>query len=143
MKIFKTNQKMTKWLRMLIQKFFLPNCKLPCTSLQAKAEKTGSDYCLAQLLEFWSRTFIRQPFEICLCNFQCCYLFELCILCAVCVHLNVVGSRYANLALLCILLPHELPPCVCTKFGVQNDFGVIFCTHFHETFYYIFHSSYD
>ena len=107
-------------------KVFFPNCKLPCTSLQAKAEKTGSDYCLAQLLEFWSRTFIRQPFEICLCNFQCCYLFELCILCAVCVHLNVVGSRYANLALLCILLPHELPPCLCTKFGVQNDFGVIF-----------------
>ena len=113
---------------------------LPCTSLLAKPKqkKLGQIIAWHNSSSFDQGHLYRQPFEICLCNFQCCYLFELCILCAVCVHLNVVGSRYANLALLCILLPHELPPCVCTKFGVQNDFGVIFCNHFYETFCYIF-----
>ena len=73
-------------------------------------------------------------------------IFLNCVFYVQYVHLNVVGSRYANLALLCILLPHELPPCVCTKIWVQNQFEVsltFFChDNFHEIFY-IFHSFYE
>jgi hypothetical protein len=121
-----------------------PHCVLPCTSLLAKPKQKK----LGQIIAWHNSSSFDQGHlyasllrYVCLCNFQCCYLFELCILCAVCVHLNVVGSRYANLALLCILLPHELPPCVCTKIWVQNNFEFSLAIFFYMTVsmrYFIF-----
>ena len=104
-------------------KIISPHCVLPCTSLLAKPKQKK----LGQIIAWHNSSsfdqghlyasLLRYVFAI-----SNVVIFLNCVFYVQYVHLNVVGSRYANLALLCILLPHELPPCVCTKIWVQNHF---------------------
>ena len=94
---------------------------LPCTSLLAKPKQKK----LGQIIAWHNSSsfdqghlyasLLRYVFAI-----SNVVIFLNCVFYVQYVHLNVVGSRYANLALLCILLPHELPPCVCKKIWVQT-----------------------